>query len=131
MADLNENLVTYIGTLTDLHVGEVVPQEISEGTGYVWLEQNGEQERECLDDSITVDAKFFDIEIASTNIETVRDETATIKAAFRALSKYPSGFESVVEYFSISDHDDDYVFRSVDADTRVHVAALSLAAHLT
>lgn len=131
MADLNENLVTYIGTLTDLHVGEVVPQEVVDTTGYVWLEQAGEEERDCLDGTITVDSKFFDIEVVSANIETVRDETATIKAAFRALSKYPSGFESAVEYFSIADHDDDYVRKSVDDDTSLFVAALSLTAHLT
>ncbi len=129
MADLNENLVTYIDTLTTFHVGEVVPQDVS--TGYVFLQQSGETERDCLEEVATIETVFFNIEIAATDIDSVRTEAATIKSAFRELGKFPSGFESLVELFIITDHDDEYLYQSIDADTRLEVAALSLSVHQT
>jgi len=127
MADLTENLITYVNTLTTFHVGEVVPEHVT--TGYVWIRQTGQMEHPDLAAVATVATTFYDMEVVGTDIDSVRDETAAIKAAFRAIGKFPSGFESVVEAFAITDHDDDYIYRSIDGDSRWQVAALSLSVH--
>lgn len=127
MPDLNENLRTFIltdGTLSGLHVGEEVPSDVS--VDYIYLNQTGEVPREDLCDVGVVDQVFIAFEVVSLNLDSVRSYSSALKSLFRSAGKFPSGFDSAVEFFEITDSDDEYEFQSLPDDERINATAISL-----
>ncbi len=129
MSELAENIITFIKDYTEWHVGEVIPDFVE--SNYVWLMQSGEEMSERTDDPTDIDSVFFDVEIVSSDIAEVRETVDTIKTAFRGLDKFPAGFEDEVEYFEITNHDDQYIPKAaIGTDEPLFVGALSLTVNL-
>lgn len=129
MAELAENIISFIKDYTEWHVGEVIPDFVE--SEYVWLMQSGQDMSERLDDPTEIDKVYFDVEIVSSDIAETRETVDTIKEAFRGLDKFPAGFEDEVEYFEITNHDDQYIPKaSIGKDEPLFVGALSLTVNL-
>lgn len=127
---IGELLKQFLDNRVDCHVGEEIPDQ--QPPQYIFIAQNGEQDRECFtvgEDGAA--AEFWGIEIYGVSLSWSRETTKTVKSAFRTLPKWPEEFQRQVELFMITDADDNYQFRSIPADQRMHGTALQLTIHLS
>lgn len=126
---LGELLVEYIKNLVPgFHVGKVIPDNV--GPNYVWVGQVGEEDRECFAISGKADHEFWSIEVWGPDVAVVEDCSKTIKSAFRGMQKFADEFQSQVEFFRVTDADDEYQWRSIPADERKEGRAIQLTVFL-
>lgn len=126
MADHTENLIAYIkthATFSSVHVGEVIPQSVS-GT-YVWIQQSGEQESDCLNND-EPESTTYDVEVVADDIADCRAKTTALKAHLRAAVLWSVDFEVKVQTIRVEDHGDDYIPTNIfdDQDNALEVGAL-------
>ena len=127
MADIQEELIAdWQAQFPGFHVGEQVPDTAA--ADYIWLQQTGETESEDLCENPRVNQTFFDVEISSPVLDTVRNATPQLKTRIRTYGKYPAAFTGV-EAMAVTDHDDNYTFKSLPEDQRQETSALSLTIH--
>lgn len=129
MPSIQENLISYLQPqLPNVLVSEEIPDTY---TGpYVWFAQSGEVVLDVMCDPQIVESQFFDVEVVSDELAVTRDLTNTVKDLLRNTGTFPAEFEGEVQNFSINDHDDSYVFKSIPDDNRTQFAALNLQANL-
>lgn len=134
MADITEALITRLkayASLAAVHVGEVIPQE--QEYPYVWLMRSGESTEDSLKLITVPDTIQVDVEIVSDDIAETRTLAAGVKNHLKSTTygsisfTYDDGTTKKIRAIDVDDHDDNYLYKGVDSDEQLHVAALNVS----
>jgi hypothetical protein len=137
VADLLEAIIEHItdnAPFDEIHVGEVIPQEIE--VPYVWLMRSGDVFDDELCHPPSVIAVTLDVEVVSDDIDEARELTRDLKTLLRNTELHEVQFTNddgeaqTVHAFHVEDHDDTYLPRNIDQDERLHLGTFNLTVSL-
>lgn len=118
---IDTGFVEYLGTLTDAPVQQ---NTISEDYAkpFVWFRRRSANVPLYLDGTpYTIKETFFDVEVIGEDLDEVQELTETLKLALNGHRGTWDG--TVVAGCWVSEHNDDYIYKNMDADAGLHVAS--------
>lgn len=117
------------------HVGEVVPQSITEFP-YVFIMKRSEEYSDDLKYPRVKDNITYDLEVISDDIDEARGLSSEIKRWLMDTGLHElrffndDGLEQTIHGIIVEDHDDTYVNRYPDSDEKIFIAAIDIEAIL-
>ena len=131
MPDIMEAIRQYVisdPALAGIHVGEVVPE--TTGEEYIWMSRSGENQTDELSNLADIDGITIDVEVVSEDINRCRLLTREVKFWLRRYTLHSQTFDDdfgltrTLHGFSVEDHDDLYIPKSLQDDSELNVGAL-------
>jgi len=132
MATIGENLRTFIVGSTavlDVFSGAAAPEAVGQTTEpenppspRIWYGRAAQEEPRDLDGNGGLVFSTWDIEVQSDDLDDMLNITDAVKGRLDAYAGLMG--DQTIQGSFVNDHDDDYIWKSVGADSGVHAAAL-------
>jgi len=125
VADLTLQMIDFLKSDTTVNssaatIGEIA--NVEDGHPFIYVRRSGSEQTDALNKN-QEDSVFFDLEITGDDINKVRDLSESVKTHLRNAS-WPTQISSI-QFFDVDDHDDNYIRKTTNDDTR-ETAALQV-----
>ncbi len=134
MASIGENLRTFLVSSTAIQdlFDDVTAKNVVEQTAWpenppsprIWYGRVSEEEPRDLDGCGGIVFSLWDIECQSTDLDEVLNIAAAVKTRLDAYAGLMG--DQTVQGVFVTDHDDDYVWKSVGEDAGIDASALQV-----